>query len=88
MNLTEDEMCSICTDASRDKTTITVVEDVIDMMSFETGDIYHGLYHVLHGRIDPLNSIGPEDIYVDQLLARLREDQAIQEVLLATNLNM
>ena len=88
MNLTESETCAICEDPSRDKTTITVLEDVIDLMSFETGDIYRGQYHILHGRIDPLNSIGPDDIYIDQLLARVREESEIVEVLLATNLNM
>ncbi len=88
MNLTEDDVCIICSDPARDQTTITVIEDVIDMMSFESGDIYSGLYHVLHGRIDPLNSIGPDDIYIDQLIARLKEQPAVVELLLATNLNM
>ena len=69
MNLTEDDVCSICDDLTRDTTRITVVEDVLDLLSLETGEIYNGLYHVLHGRIDPLNHIGPEDIFLEELLS-------------------
>src|SRR3989339_2254515 len=53
-NFTENEICSICSDDQRDKTIITVVESVLDLLSFEQGEIYKGVYHVLHGRIDPL----------------------------------
>jgi len=92
MNLTEEEVCGICSDSSRDRTQITVVEDVLDLLSLETGNIYHGLYHVLHGRIDPLNHIGPENIFIDQLFARLDPskniDTEISEIILATNPDM
>ncbi len=90
-NLTEEELCGICTDNTRDKSIITVVETVLDLLSFEVGNIYHGVYHVLHGRIDPLNSIGPDDIYIDQLLQRVRaihESPLLKEIILATNPDM
>lgn len=73
LNLTEDELCSICTDGARDQNVITVVEEVLDLLSFETGNIYKGLYHVLHGKIDPLNHVGPDDIYIEQLLNRVKD---------------
>lgn len=86
MNLSEEELCSICSDPMRNKVKITVVEDVMDLLSFETGNIYDGTYHVLHGRIDPLNHIGPEDIFIDSLLKRISDETA--EVILATNPDM
>ncbi|MFA9288521.1 MAG: recombination mediator RecR [Weeksellaceae bacterium] len=95
MNLTEEEICSICADPGRDKSKITVIEDVIDLLSMETGNIYDGVYHVLHGRIDPLNHIGPEDIFIDRLIQRIRpakdaldEVAVVKEVILATNPDM
>lgn len=89
MNLTETEICAICDDPNRDRSQITVVEDVLDLLSLETGKIYEGLYHVLHGRIDPLNHIGPEDIFIDQLFERISESETdIKEVILATNPDM
>jgi recombination protein RecR len=86
-NLTEDQICSICSDPKRDKSIITVVEDVIDLLSFETGNIYEGVYHVLHGRIDPLNHVGPDDIFIDALLNRI-SGQEVKEVILAMNPDM
>ncbi|MCL4377970.1 MAG: toprim domain-containing protein, partial [Actinobacteria bacterium] len=74
MNLTENDLCSICQDATRDKSQITVVEEVLDLLSFETGNIYKGIYHVLHGKIDPLNHIGPDDLFINQLLVRLKNN--------------
>ncbi len=89
MNLTEEAMCSVCADPQRDHETVTVVETVLDLMSFETGNIYHGVYHVLHGRIDPLNSIGPDDIYIPQLEKRTETNNPpIKELILATNPDM
>lgn len=87
-NLTEDETCAICSDPQRDKNTITVVEDVLDLLSFETGNIYSGAYHVLHGKIDPLNNIGPDDIHLPSLFERIRKNEQLKEVVLATNLDM
>ena len=63
-----------------------IVEDVLDLISFETGKIYDGLYHLLHGRIDPLNNIGPADIYIDSLFKRV-VDEKTKEIILATNLD-
>src|SRR3989344_381015 len=73
LNLTEDEICGIDQNPNRDKDLITVVEDVLDLIAFETGNIYQGVYHVLHGKIDPLNHVGPEDIFINQLLKRVNE---------------
>lgn len=92
MNLSEEEMCAICCDSQRNRSQITVVEDVMDLLSMETGNIYQGLYHVLHGRIDPLNHVGPENIFIEQLLTRLRPennlDTQVKEIILATNPDM
>jgi recombination protein RecR len=86
MNLTEKEICDICEDQTRDESSLLVIEDVLDLVSFETGKIYNGLYHLLHGRIDPLNNIGPNDIYIDNLIRRV-EKENIKEIILATNLD-
>lgn len=89
LNFTEDEKCQICNDSRRDKNIITVVESVVDLISLEQGNIYNGVYHVLHGRIDPLNNIGPEDIYLNQLISRIKDQGSkIDEVILATNPDM
>jgi len=88
LNLTESEMCAICDDRNRDKTIITVVEDVIDLLSFETGNIYQGVYHVLHGRIDPLNHMTADDIRLDDLLRRIEKLPDLKEIILGTNTDM
>ena len=88
LNLTEEEICAICDNTSRQKNTITVVEDVLDLLSFEIGNIYEGVYHVLHGKIDPLNHVGPDDIRVAELLKRLENGSKAKEIILATNLDM
>jgi len=89
MNLSEKETCSLCADLRRDNTTITVIESPLDLLSFEKGNIYKGLYHVLHGRIDPLNNIGPDDIYIAALLERVKKaGSGIKEIILATNPDM
>lgn len=86
LNLTEDKICSICDDSQRNKAMITIVEDVLDLLSIETGRKYSGVYHVLHGRIDPLNYISPDDIYIQHLIKRV--NQQTSELILATNPNM
>ncbi len=87
-NLTESDLCPVCEDSTRDKKTILIVEDVLDLLSFESGTQYKGVYHVLHGRIDPLHYIGPDDIYIPQLLSRVRgQGSELQEIILATNPN-
>ena len=83
-NLTDSEICSICSDETRDHSIICVVEDPRDVIAFERTREYHGLYHVLHGLISPMDGIGPDQIYVKELLARLGDD-TVKEVIMATN---
>lgn len=83
-NLAEDEKCPICKSDSRDKSVICVVEDPRDVIAFERTHEYNGTYHVLHGVISPMNGIGPEDITIKELLARIGNDEA-KEVIMATN---
>ena len=85
----ETDPCSICSDKTRDNSTICVVEEALDVLALEKGQRYKGIYHVLHGKIDPLNNIGPDEIYINQLILRLKsENSNIQEVILATNPTM
>ena len=83
-NLTDGEMCSICSNKSRDRSTICVVENPKDVNAIERTHEYNGLYHVLHGAISPLNDIGVEDICVKELIQRLEDDE-IKEIIMATN---
>ena len=88
-NVAEGDPCSVCSDPSRDQSIICVVEQPTDVLSFEKTGKYKGLYHVLHGAIDPLNNIGPDEIYIADLLKRLTSHVSrITEVILATNPNM
>ncbi len=84
-NLTDQDPCEICTAATRDRTTICVVENPRDVAAMERIHEYRGLYHVLHGAISPMQNIGPDQIRLRELLARLRSDDSIHEVILATN---
>lgn len=83
-NLTDAELCPVCANESRDKSTVCVVEDPQDVMAFERTREYNGLYHVLHGAISPLDGVGPEQLRIKELMARLG-DGVIQEVIMATN---
>ena len=83
-NLTDGQICSICSDIKRDKSVICVVEAPTDVMAIDKAKDYKGLFHVLHGVISPMEGIGPDDIYVKGLIARL-EDGEVKEVILATN---
>ena len=83
-NLAEDEKCPICKSDSRDKSIICVVEDPRGVIAFERTHEYNGTYHVLHGVISPMNGIGPEDITIKELLARIGGDE-VKEVIMATN---
>ena len=82
-NLTENEKCSICSDPRRDVSSICVVEDFRDVLAIERTHEYDGTYHVLHGAISPMNGVGPDQLTVKQLLARM--DGSVQEVIMATN---
>ena len=81
---TDLEVCSICGDIRRDKTTICVVAEPKDVMAFERTREYSGVYHVLHGLISPLDGIGPEQLRIKELMARL-SDGEIKEIIMATN---
>ncbi len=83
-NLSEEALCPICKNEMRDQTTICVVEDPRDVMAFERTHEFDGTYHVLRGVISPMNGIGPEDITIKELLARL-SDGTVKEVIMATN---
>lgn len=83
-NLAEEELCPICKSSKRDSSVVCVVEDPRDVMAFERTHEFEGTYHVLHGVISPMNGIGPEDITIKELLARMG-DGKIQEVIMATN---
>ena len=88
-NFTEDETCEICNDQKRDQSVICVVETVLDLLSFEQGRIYNGIYHVLHGKIDPLNRMGPEDIKIKELISKIQNPKSqLKEIILATNPDM
>lgn len=82
-NLTEGAVCPVCADDRRDKSVICVVQDPQDVMALEKTGEYRGVYHVLHGAISPLDGIGPDQLTVKDLLARLGE--GVKEVILATN---
>lgn len=83
-NLTDGEICSICSDSRRDSSVICVVEGAKDVVAMEKTKEYKGLYHVLHGVISPMENIGPNDIKIRELLARIQDDQ-VEEVIIATN---
>jgi recombination protein RecR len=83
-NLTEADLCSICSDPRRDCSLICVVEQPRDLAALERAGSYRGLYHVLQGRLAPLENMGPEKLTVDALLRRVQQG-GVQEVILATN---
>ena len=86
-NLTEEEVCAICLDGRRDRTTICVVEQPVDLVSLERTAEFRGLYHVLGGALSPLDGVEPEHLRIDELLHRV-EANGVVEVVLATNPNM
>ena len=83
-NYTEAELCPICSSAKRDRSVICVVEKPRDVQAFERTREYHGLYHVLHGLISPMDGIGAEQLSVKELLARLGDGE-VKEVIMAMN---
>jgi len=96
-NISETDPCMYCSDNRRDASLIAVVEQPIDILAVEKSGKFHGLYHVLHGRIDPLNNIRPEDIRIDQLIKRVNGNNGhngingsngIGEIILALNPDM
>jgi len=87
-NITEADPCGICTDERRDRSLICVVEEPLDVMAIERTRDYHGLYHVLHGTLAPVEGIGPDDLHIADLLPRLNSTSPVREVIIATNPNM
>lgn len=96
-NIGESDPCWVCSDSTRDSSIICIVEDALDLLAVERSGKFRGVYHVLHGVIDPLNSIGPDDIYIPQLALRIRNQESrstssgqagIKEIILATNPTM
>ena len=86
-NLTDQEQCSICADSTRDQSQVCVVESFQDVIAIEKSGSYKGVYHVLHGSISPLNNVGPDELYIDTLVKRVRKGDIV-EVVLATNTSL
>ena len=83
-SLTDKELCSVCNDLSRDKSTIMVLEDTKAVLSMEKVREYRGLYHVLHGVISPMNGVTPDKLKIKELLSRIADDE-VKEIIIATN---
>jgi len=86
-HITENDPCPLCTDPGRDERLLCIVEEPQDLIAIERSRSFRGRYHVLHGALSPLDGIGPDDLRVGELLARL-EGGAVQEVVVATNFNV
>ena len=86
-NISDQEVCPICSDQHRDQTTVCVVENIQDVMAIENTQQYHGLYHVLGGIISPMDGIGPDDIEIESLVKRVGEG-GVKEVILALSSTM
>ena len=88
-NIAETDPCPICSDVARDHTVILVVEQPLDILAFEKTGNFRGVYHVLHGSINPLENIGPDELYIQSLLERVQSTQyKVQEIIIATNPTM
>ncbi|CAB1073914.1 recombinase RecR [Alkalispirochaeta odontotermitis] len=85
--LSDDDLCGLCGDPARDATYVCVVEQPADMVAVEKSGAFRGLYHILSGALSPMNGIGPEDIRIRELIARIEQDQ-VTEVVLATGTNV
>ena len=83
-NLTDIDPCTICSDPRRDRSQVCVVEGPLDILAVERTNCYRGLYHVLHGVISPMNGVGPEELKLRELAARL-QDSGVREIIIATN---
>lgn len=83
-NLTEGDVCSICNDSRRDHHSVCVVEQPRDLLALEAASIFNGVYHVLGGRLAPLNGVGPDDLNIAPLVKRVRSGE-VKEILMATN---
>ena len=86
-NITEQDPCPICADEKRDRSLICVVEEPLDVIAFERTENYRGVYHVLHGAINPIEGVGPDQLRIKELVARVSQG-AIREVIMATNVGL
>lgn len=88
-NISDRPVCSLCSDTSRERTRLCVVEEPLDVLALERTGVFKGLYHVLHGAISPIEGVGPDKLKIRQLLARAQEakdeGEAFEEVVIATN---
>jgi len=84
-NLSEKSVCNICSDPKREKGSVCVVEEPQDAVAIERSGSFNGTYHVLHGRISPLDGFGPDQIKLKELLERIKNNAAIKEIIIATN---
>lgn len=82
-NLADNESCTICSNMHRDKSVICVVEDIRDIMAIEATQQYQGVYHVLGGKISPMDGIGPKDLKITELTKRIEQSENVKEVILA-----
>ena len=80
-NITDQDVCSVCSDSTRDRSLVCVVEEAADLLAIERSGEYNGLYHVLHGALSPMNGVGPDQLTIKALLGRL---DGIDEIILAT----
>lgn len=88
-NISETEPCPVCSDKARDHSQVLIVEQPLDILAFERTGKFKGVYHVLHGAINPLENIGPDEIYIDDLLKRFTDPGSeIVEIIIATNPTM
>ncbi len=83
-NITEDDPCPVCADATRDHSTVCVVEEPLDVLAIEQADVYKGVYHVLHGVLAPSEGMFVEDLRIEELMTRIRAED-VEEIILATN---
>lgn len=87
-NISDDDVCPICADARRDRSTICVVENVQDVMAIENTQQYNGLYHVLGGVISPMDGVGPGDLQIESLVQRIKDNDDVKEIILALSSTM
>lgn len=87
LNVSETDPCDVCSDLTRDKSIVCVVEQPLDVFALDRTGKYRGVYHVLHGAISPLNNIGPDEIHIAELIKRVKSG-GFKEVILATNVSM
>jgi recombination protein RecR len=88
-NIAESDPCPVCSDEYRDRSVICVVEEPLDVLAIERTREYHGLYHVLHGKISPVEGIGPEELKIAELVERVNTSEVeVREIIVATNPNL